>query len=59
MTVKPFNAITHKDAGKKDLIAFDNPDDTLENVPSQAKGYEESMVVVDNPDDFPDEGENA
>ncbi|TCP59409.1 hypothetical protein EV586_101626 [Tumebacillus sp. BK434] len=57
--MKPFNALTHKDGGKTDLIAFDNPDDALEEIPAQAKGYEETMVIVDNPDDFADEGEEV
>jgi hypothetical protein len=59
--MKPFNGVTHKDGGEKDMIAFDNPDDAdaLENIPEAAKGYEETLVVVDNPDDFEDEGEQA
>ncbi len=61
--MRPFNAVTHKDGGEKDMIAFDNPDDgdslDLENIPVQARGYEEKLVVVDNPDDFADEGEEV
>jgi len=59
---KPFNSITHKDDGELDMIAFDNPDDVedLETVPipKAAQGYEETLVVVDNPDDYDDEGED-
>ena len=56
--MRPFNAMTRKDGGEQDMIAFDNPDDVdaLENMPAQAQGYEEELVVVDNPDDFDDEG---
>jgi hypothetical protein len=56
--MKPLNGITRKDGGKNDMIKFDNPDDELENIPKQATGNEESLVVVDNPDDFTDEGED-
>lgn len=59
--MRPFNALTHKDGGEKDMVAFDNPDDgdSLDNIPVQARGYEEQLVVVDNPDDFDDEGEEV
>lgn len=57
--MKPFNAITHKDGGKDDMIAFDNPDDAPEEIPAAAQGYEEELVAVDSPDDFEDEGEPA
>ena len=59
---KPFNALTHKDGGEQDMIAFDNPDDgddLFSSIPENARGYEETLVVVDNPDDFEDEGEKA
>jgi hypothetical protein len=58
--MRPFNALTHKDNGEHDMIAFDNPDDgdALDNIPKAAQGYEEKLVAVDNPDDFEDEGED-
>ncbi|MFD2168731.1 hypothetical protein [Tumebacillus lipolyticus] len=56
--MKPFHAISRKD-DRQDGIAFDNPDDAPEPILPEARGYEETMVVVDNPDDFPDEGEKV
>jgi hypothetical protein len=56
---KPFNALTHKDGGDQDMIAFDNPDDALEDIPVAVEGYEETMVAVDSPDDFADEGDRV
>jgi hypothetical protein len=50
------NAISRKDSGEKDMIAFDNPDDTQDDMPQQMQGDDDSLVAVDNPDDFEDEG---
>lgn len=50
----PFNQITRKEGGEQDLIAFDNPDDG--DVQATASASAETLVTVDNPDDFPDEG---
>ena len=58
---KPFNGITRRDGGEQDLIAFDNPDDgdLFNKGPENASGDGEMMVIVDNPDDFEDEGNEA
>ncbi|MGB8957027.1 MAG: hypothetical protein WCC10_16780 [Tumebacillaceae bacterium] len=58
---KPFNGITRRDGGEQDLIAFDNPDDgeLFNKIPENARGDGDTMVVVDNPDDFADEGKKA
>ncbi|KEO84493.1 hypothetical protein [Tumebacillus flagellatus] len=59
--MKPYNGVTRKDGGEKDLIKFDNPDDgdVLENAADGAQGDAETLVVVDNPDDFDNEVQNG
>jgi hypothetical protein len=51
------NNISRKETGQQDMIAFDNPDDTLDDIPKQQQGDDRSLVAVDNPDDFEDEGD--
>jgi hypothetical protein len=55
--MNPFHAQKNKEGGKQDWIAFDSPDDSPEDIPAAAGGYEEQLVAVDSPDDFEDEGE--
>lgn len=54
--MKPLNGMTRKENGQQDMIAFDNPDDTLDDIPQQAQGDDDMLVAVDSPDDHEDEG---